>query len=84
MEEVEVSADGLHVLDSIRILISEVGVNYRLLLNQKNMSGWIIWPGTIAIISDSFADSFETRVHNSLLSIGQNSKRIVNFCELKI
>lgn len=62
MEEVEVSADGLHVLDSFRILISEVGVNYRLLLNHKYMSSRIVWPGTIVIIGDSLADSFGTRV----------------------
>lgn len=41
---------------------SEVGVNYRLLLNHKYMSSGIVWPGTIVIIGDSFG----TRVRNVL------------------
>lgn len=55
LKEAEVSACGLHMLDSIRMLISEVGVNYRLLLNHKCSPGRSVWSGRILIMSDGFA-----------------------------
>lgn len=55
LEEVEVSACGPHMLDSIRTPISEVGVNYRLLLNHECSPGRTIWPRRILIMSDNFA-----------------------------
>lgn len=55
LKEAEVSACGLHMLDSIRVLISEVGVNYRLLLNHKCSPGRTVRLGGILIMSDGFA-----------------------------
>ena len=48
----EGSADGLHVLAPINDLISEVSVNYRLLLNRKCIQGRLVGPGRLRIICD--------------------------------
>lgn len=64
------------MLDSIRTLISEVGVNYRLLLNHKYSPGRTAQPGTILIMSDSFA----VRLRQSMRSWLEMSRWKFDFC----
>lgn len=72
LEEVEVSACGPHMLDSI----SKVGVNYRLLLNRKCSPGRTVWPGRILIMSDGFAVCLRL----SMRSLLEMSRWKFDFC----